>query len=643
MKKIIFTITTVSMWLMVAATSCTEDVLDKAPLMEYTDVTVWSNVELMEAFLAEQYANTPVMIGDATCSYKTGNVPMNRDGRADADRDIMDGTYKIGNSAAVQGPLLTMDLTDETKYNGGARINLAGYKANGISISGGVLEWWENAYYTIRSLNDFIARAPGSPLSPELVQTRIAEARFLRAFCYFAMVKRYGGVPLLKEVPYPDSPDELLYPKRNSEKELWDFIIEETAQIADILPDISATDYGRANKWAALALNCRAALYAGSIAQYGTVQLDGLLGMSAGEAAGYYQAACNSAKRIMTEGPFALYNADADKVVNFKNIFLKKRNSETILAKQHGGIGAGYGGLTMWSWDIFEAPEPTRWGVGNIHSPYLEMVEEFEYADGRPGTLDRDAIQQGLWTMDELWAGREPRFYASVWTNGTPWVGADGGYACGSNFIDMHNGLIQPDGTILRGLQDTYQGVPTYGAQLTVLRNANIINPGFGIMKYLDPSADNRNSWFGASTTDYLIFRLAEILLNYAEAAFELGETGEALNAVNEIRDRAGIALLTSIDRDKIRHERKIELAFENHRYWDLRRWREAEDKLTGSFSGLQYVLDYNTKKFKIEVVEDVEGDRGSPHFYARNYYFPITIARTGANPNLSPENPGYD
>jgi hypothetical protein len=641
MKKIIFTITTGLMWLLFT-TSCTDNVLDKVPLMEYTDAVVWSNADLMEAFLAEQYANTPVMIGDATCNYKPGNVPMNRDGRADADRDIMDGTYKIGNSAAVQGPLLTMDLTDETKYNGGARINLASYKANGISISGGVLEWWENAYYTIRSLNDFIARAPGSPLSPELVEIRIAEARFLRAFCYFAMVKRYGGVPLLTVVPYPDSPSELLYPKRNSEKELWDFIIRETAEIASILPDISATDYGRANKWAALALNCRAALYAGSIAQYGTVQLDGLLGVPAGEADGYYQTAYNSAKKIMDEGPFALYRADADKVINFKNIFLKKRHSEAILAKQHGGIGAGYGGLTTWSWDVFEAPEPTRWGVGNIHSPYLEMVEEFEYADGSPGTIDRDAIQQGLWTMDDLWADREPRFYASVWTNGTSWREANGGYAFGNNVIDMHNGLRISDGTILRGVEETYQGISTFGAQLTVLRRANIINPGFGIMKYLDPLADNKNAWFGASTTDYLIFRLAEILLNYAEAAFELGETGEALSTVNQIRERAGVALLPSIDRDKIRHERKIELAFENHRYWDLRRWREAETELSGSFSGLQYVLDYDTKKFKIEVVEDVEGDRGRPQFYVRNYYFPITKARTGANLNLV-ENPGYD
>jgi hypothetical protein len=161
-------------------------------------------------------------------------------------------------------------------------------------------------------------------------------------------------------------------------------------------------------------------------------------------------------------------------------------------------------------------------------------------------------------------------------------------------------------------------------------------------MKYLDPAADNKNAWFGASTTDYQIFRYAEILLNYAEAAFELGDDAAALDAVNQIRDRAGVAQLGSIDREKIRHERMIELAFENHRYWDLRRWREAGTKLSRSFSGLQYVLDYASKQFKVEVVDEVDGEIRRPQFYTRNYYFPITIARRGVNPNLV-ENPDYD
>jgi hypothetical protein len=159
-------------------------------------------------------------------------------------------------------------------------------------------------------------------------------------------------------------------------------------------------------------------------------------------------------------------------------------------------------------------------------------------------------------------------------------------------------------------------------------------------MKYLDPTA-NTMIWLAESRTDYLIFRYAEILLNYAEAAFELGKEGEAKAKIDEIRQRAGMPNLTSIDREKIRHERKVELAFENHRYWDLRRWREAETKLTRSFSGLRYYYDYQSQKFKIEIVNDIDGTTAPPTFVKRNYYFPITKRRTGANPNLV-ENPDY-
>src|SRR5690606_1363716 len=159
------------------------------------------------------------------------------------------------------------------------------------------LQWWGNAYYTIRNLNNFIERAAGSSISN--VEERIAEARFLRAFCYFAMVKRYGGVPLITKVQSLDADSAELYPKRNSEKELYDFIIAETGEIATVLP--SATEAGRASKWAALALRSRAALFAGSVAKFGKQQLDGLLGMPASDAEAYFQISYDASKAIITE------------------------------------------------------------------------------------------------------------------------------------------------------------------------------------------------------------------------------------------------------------------------------------------------------------------------------------------------------
>lgn len=624
-------ILSIGLCLPLGLTSC-YDVLDKKPLGQYTDAVVWNDAVLVDALLVTQYMYTPVMVNDATTMFTSwSGSPMNRDQRKG------DSNYFFGNSEQVFGVGLTMDVSDEAKYTVGAWANLAWNKANGITADGGVLEWWENAYYTIRNLNEFIERVSSSPLPPDVVVQRVAEARFLRAFCYFAMVKRYGGVPLLTTVPQLDSPDELLYPKRSSEKEVYDFILEETKEIAKILPEVQ--EVGRASRWAALALHSRAALFAASTAQFGEVQLDGLLGIPSSEASKYYQMCYDASRRIMTESQHHLYNNDNDKVQNFKNIFLVKDNPEAIMVKRHDGAGFQDGGFSTWSWDQCECPRPQVWGLGNHHSPYLEMVEEFEYADGRSGKFDRDELQSKLWTMEELWAGRDPRFYASIWTNGTEWRDAVGG-VFGNDTIDMHYGIITPEGNVVSGTSEQYDGKLAVGDQLLNHVQNGVVNCGFGIMKYLDPSANNM-LWLCESRTDYQIFRFAEILLNYAEAAFELGKSGDALSAVNQIRERAGIKLLSDITRDKIRHERKVELAFENHRYWDLRRWRTAEKELTRSFSGLQYQYDYESGKFKVLVIEDVDGVTAPPTFFKKNYYFPITKTRIAANPNLI-ENPGY-
>lgn len=629
MKKILYTITFGALAL--TNTAC-YDVLDKEPLDQYTDAVVWNDPTLIDAFLVTQYMYTPVMVNDATTMFTSwSGSPMNRDDRSG------NTNYFFGNSEQVFGVGLTMDVTDETKYNTGSWADISWTKLHGITEDGGVLEWWENAYYTIRNLNELIARVPNSPIDQETAKTRIAEARFLRAYCYFAMVKRYGGVPLLLEAPQLNSSEEILYPKRCSEKDLYDFILKETSEIAEDLAKV--TEIGRANKWAALSLHCRAALYAGSIAQFGKVQLDGLLGMPQSEANTYYKQAYDTALKLIKESPYKLYNVDEDKVQNFKNIFLKKRNCEAIMVKQHDGPGFSNGGFSTWSWDQCECPRPQVWGLGNHHGPYLEMVEDFEYADGTSGKFDREALQGKLWSMDELWKGRDPRFYASIWTNGTPWRDAVAGAYAGDT-IDMHMGLIKPDGEMIKSQADQYNGMNSIGDQVWSHVSEGVVNSGFGIMKYLDPSADNM-TWLCESRTDYQIFRFAEILLNYAEAAFELGKADEALDAVNQIRDRAGVKALASIDREKIRHERKIELAFENHRYWDLRRWREAETALTRSFSGLQYIYDYASGKFKVVVTEKVDGTTASPTFHAKNYYFPITKAKRAANKNLV-ENPGY-
>lgn len=585
----------------VMLTSC--DILDKKPLDMISDDIVWDDPTLVDAYMVSQYAEMTVL-------------------KMDAPQDLGWGWPWKGGFQYVT------DITDEM---GQPTWDLAGttdYRTGSLNIAGGFMEYWELSYTINRRLNELIERLPNSTNDRKFIDTRVAEARFLRAFNYFFMVKRYGGVPIVTEALPMDAPNEKMYPSRNSEQEVYDFILSEIDAVEETLAGLP-DEYGRVSQGAALALKCRAALYAGSIAQFGTMQLEGLLGIPQDQAKPYYQKAYDAAIKIQGLGKYVLYNQDADKVQNFRNIFLKEQNQEMIFAKQYDAV------QNSWWYGFILAPKPHGYNCGMGSNPSLEMVEEFEYTDGKSGKLDRDAIQKGLWTMDELFNNKDPRFFASVWTNGTRWK---------EGYVTSHHGLIDDNGKLLENEQDAYNGMTAWGNQ----NLSGNFGTGFGILKMLD---DNSNANMDEKDgMDCPVFRYAEVLLNLAEAAFELGKTGEALDAVNQIRSRAGIAPKKTIDREAIRHERKVELAFEGHRYWDVRRWRIAENVLSKQPSGLRFILDYKAsdfknddynagRKFQIRVIPNY--DARKPQFNPEHYYLPITKARTEQNTNLK-ENPGY-
>lgn len=579
------------------ASAC--NVLDKEPLDVIPETIVWNDEKLVDAYLTGAYLNTTVLHNEADDVHNSGKPFFS--------------IFYVNN------------VSDESKSTSNFSGNAYQYKVNGLKINGGLLEYWERPYKVIRTLNEIIENLPASAVSETFKTQTIAEARFLRAFNYFYMVKRYGGLPLIKKVQKDTDPQEELYPKRNTEQEVYDFVISEANAILADLPEIDDTNWGRPSRYAALALISRAALYAGSIAEFGVVDLDGVVGIERSQATRYYEESLQASAQIINEGGFQLYNANADKTANFRELFLTKRNSEVIYALQHDGSDKDFAGAG-WAYDYFQCPFPNGWANGIHDAPYLEFAEAFEYIDGRPGTIDFQALSGQLITTQQLWEGKDPRFLATVYTQDTPWQGRN---------LDFYNGIRREDGTILT--TGSYNGVLANGDQ-------KVTQTGFGVLKYLDEKKDNGNSSsagiFG-STTDFIIFRYAEILLNHAEAAFALGRQAEALEAINQVRDRAGISMLTAVDLGRIQNERRVELAFEGHRYWDLRRWRIAEDYLSRNQSGLRYILDYTTRKFLVEKRVNTDGAVNPPIFEAHNYYFPITLARTANNPNLV-ENPGY-
>ena len=582
-------------------------VLDKKPLDIISDADVWNDKGLISLYVNNLYASTPVFTNDAFASAWHNDVD-------------------------VTGMFYVNELSDEAYVGWGFwnKGTIISYKGGNLKDDGGLMEYWEQAYKVIRKVNVLLEKMGNTILEHDVAMELCAEARFIRAFNYFAMVKRYGGVPLITKVQQMDDSEEELYPVRNSEKEIYDFICNEMEEIVEFLPEKAAA--GKVTKYAALALKSRVALYAGSIAQYGKKDLNGLLGFDANEANMYYEKSYEASKQIINSGAFSLYNANPDKSANFRNLFLDEGNNECIFVKRYDG---NTGGGVCWGYDFAQCPKPQAWGAGNQDAPYLEMVESFERVDGSSGKFDYKELESKIWTMDELWGDRDPRFKATIWTEGTPWKGST---------IGFYKGLIDEDGNVHLD-EGSYKGMSVYGSQ--TIGNGNFFT-SFGVMKYLDETSDNLGREMSYSKTDYIVFRLGEMYLNLAEAAYELGKSDEALTAINTIRQRVGMPKKDVVNTEIIRNERKIELAFEGHRYWDLRRWRIAEKLLTGGNSGLHYYRVYpdapdGTSRFKIKVLDNVEVEVGGtkPVFRSHYYYLPITKERIAKNGNLI-ENPGY-
>lgn len=506
---------------------------------------------------------------------------------------------------------------------------------------------FSDRYKLIRNCNDFIVQLEeAKTLSDTDRKLLLAETRFLRAMHYFTLVKRYGGVPII-ETPqaYDASNLESLMVERNKEVEVYDFIITECREAAEVLPATRGnSDRYRAEKGAALALASRAALYAGTISKYGTVQLNGIVGIPLSETNRLFQAAYDVSKELIALGRYQLYNKKPDdKSQNYCDIFLNGNgdNGEYIFQKQYDVAGdKGH------DWDKRNAPFSFRaggWGCGV--APTLEIVEAYEYLDGTPGTLrltDENGTPRRFDNPYELFQGKDPRLYASVYMPGSPIKGS---------VMEWRRGVIDPGGNryVATSQPDGGNTVEIDGTTYSTSGKdggadaGDASKTGFYQKKFWDETLENMD--MGKSETPWVIFRLGEIYLNLAEAAMELDKTDEALTAVNEIRKRAGMPVHTAIDMTKIRHERKVELAFEGHRYWDMKRWRIAHlDVAQGGLNGFRGTAlypwyDITDGKYIFE--RGNNSPKQTRIFLEKNYYTKINGDDMNSNPKLI-QNPGY-
>lgn len=528
----------------------------------------------------------------------------------------------------------------ESFYNEAGAIGEEVGPWGGMDIGTGFGFW---PYGDIRNVNIMIAELPkhAAGLSQAGVNALLGEAHFLRAYYYFGLAKRYGGVPIIKDVQNPGAPLATLQVHRDKEQAVWDFI---GAELDLGYQMMSATsDAGRANKYVAAALKSRAMLYAACVAKYGSVNFvdgqaraSGLAGIPASAATAYFQSAYDAAKLL--EGVYKLYNVNADKVQNYVDLFLKP-SPENIFIKQYSMANN-----TAHSWDDTMSP---RYFTANALSrsyPTLDFVSlwgtlPITNPDGTPTRFDNRA---------QLMQGLEPRLLATIYFPGATLRGLT---------FDMQRGIYpsfngtaaaevakQPNARsyILAGDTKTlYQGLQVIGFTGPWTGGDELTRTGFYVRKYVDYTRQQATVNLNTSVQPWIDLRYAEVLLNRAEAAVELGNTADALTDINLIRDRAGATLYGSIDLTKVRNERRMELAFENQYYWDLKRWRTADVVLDRAhFKGLMPYFVFNENKY-IFLAEPELFNREYT-FQKQFYYEPIPGGEIGKNPNLLPNNPGY-
>lgn len=448
--------------------------------------------------------------------------------------------------------------------------------------------WWDYGY--IRELNLFIQQAEKAT-ALEVTQQKIflAEGRFLRALVYFDLVKRMGGVPLILEpmtYDYSGDPTYLQHP-RAKESEIYDFVISEMEAIKVDLPDAPGTK-SRATKGAALAVETRAALYAASIAKYGSSKTPevtlpgGEVGIPATQAQGYYQTALRAAQELITSGRYSLYNKKPDLSENFSSLFLDKGNNPEVIFADDYKLKAKMHDFTVDN----QPTSMTEESFGGAVNPSLNFVQEFEMLDNTFAPIANVSGSDFILYNNplDIFAGRDARLAGTVILPGSTFRNRP---------VDIWGGFMLEDKSIITGTRwNEMKTLPGKSApEVVVGRDGPIFGlessaqTGFLIRKYLDPTI-GAGSLGTKSEVWWIRYRYAEVLLNAAEAAFELGQADVAAGYINEIRRRAGFTTdLTAgqINFDRIVHERRIELAFEDHTLWDMKRLRLATEVWNGA------------------------------------------------------------
>ncbi|WP_158027256.1 RagB/SusD family nutrient uptake outer membrane protein [Labilibacter marinus] len=602
MKKI--NIIIVCFMALIAFNSC-EDYLERQPLDKVSSAAVFEDVGYIQATLMDIYSFMPNGFGWESTGHKA---------RGYGRRSFLDCTTDLiaNKSGYVEG----------WKY-----VNQGQSPTNGQQFS----NYSEN-YQVIFRCNTLLEGVATSSLkNDEYVKLMLAEVRFLRAFYYFDLVRRYGRVPFITEVSNTDDIESTYEPREDTDV-IYDFIYSEFNEVAPLIPlakDLKTvgSDVGRISREAIWGFNGRAMLHAKRYAQ------------SAAES-----------KKVLD----AVADGTSDRKLaeDYEKLFISKGGNEEVLFEIIFN-GNEKGGTV----DNFSRPPSDRGSWGGQHNPTEDLVRAYEMADGSEATVINGYDPNNPYT------NRDPRLSQTVLHHGSMFYGKTMDFAW-----------------VLEG--DTWTSKPK-DDDLKAQVNGNAAHAqglatitGYYLRKFMDESAPVGD--FGMSEQSWIVLRLAEVMLNYAEAQNEVaGPDASVYQAINDVRERSSMPAVEvnypGLDKEgmfeRIKHERKVELCFEGQRFWDIRRWEigmeicngtipeDAADPSKGGRMMCCYPLrqaDGSVLYCTPETIDDVlkPGEKiwkdpvtsRNPYIWQdRNYLMPIPQNAIDKNPSLEgDQNPGY-
>lgn len=508
-------------------------------------------------------------------------------------RNFVNGTYRGLKYSFDEENSFNDGLTDNA-YNqhGSANATIKVFTSAELSADNGepvTRNLWNEAYSNIRRVNLFFEKTADSPIDADALAILQGEMQFLRAFLYFDLLRWYGGVPIITNTFDLDA--ETFDVTRSTADDVAAFIVSECDVAIANLPSISSIATGRANKEAAMALKARTLLYIASPL------------FNEGNSQAKWTAARDANKVVMDLTTVSLVGSAQE----YGNMFSGDNSKEIILARYFTQTNNQGWGVNLWLYS-------NGYGGWNTTTPTQDLVDDYELTNGK---VPSDATSG--YDDQNPYVDRDPRFYESILFNG-------------ATFKDQTYDFYVDVNDVAKSGKDSPQGLSKH----------NVSRTGYSFRKYTEEDKPAEGSGENTLTNPWIIFRLAEFYLNYAEAQIALGNEGEAKTAINAVRSRVEMPPITDAGAalvERYRRERRIELVLEDHRFFDMRRWKIGSE-----------VLDKQVTKVDVNrsgaVMEYIYGELPTTldnrNWNDKLYFLPIPSPEIQRSNGKLTQNPGY-